>query len=400
MKLRARPRPRAEALLAAALVLGANVFARDAVEALRLRALRIAAAPTALVRRLVDPPAPRVATTDPAVTARRAVRREVFRDRDAAALPVVDHRPREGRLVVGAGRDAGVVFGAAVFAAEGILGHVDRVEAHLARVKLVSARGARTAVVAAETRSGLPGGLERVTAVFEGEGEDGVLADGALLEALRLGDRLLAFNEAASPLGEVAVPGARPRVRLFAKGGTSGAVAVVGVGPRAPTPELFEDEALAVALAPALAGRGALLIGAAARRLSPGAAVHAGGRYLGRVESAAGDVAWASRRDDPGRLVGVRLAAAGGETGATLRAEGGGVFRLTEGTLRAADGAEIAVFTAGGGGLVPPDLLVGRFVAERGGLRDPTGEAKWPGTVDASVFVFEDERRRLAEPRR
>jgi hypothetical protein len=390
-----RPKPLRAALVAAAVLVAAHVGARDVVEGLRLRLLGALVAPAAALRGAVRSEAP-LRDALAAVASRRETRTGLFSAVGAAALPIVDYRPREGVLVLGAGREAGVVFGAAVYAREGLLGHVERVETHLARVRLVAARGARTAVVAERVATDLPGGIERLAAVAEGDGVAARLAEGALLESFRPGDRLAAFGPRAYAFGTVAEAGPRPLLKLSADAANAGAAAAEGVETGAPIPGLFESEPMRVAAEPAVGGRGAVLIGSGGERLTVGAAVERGGVYLGRVVRTAGDVAYAERADDPGHEVGVRLIGAAGETGATLRSEGGGVFRVVAGGPDAADADEFDAFTAGGGGLVPADLYVGRLVAARGRLYG-TPPGPWTRAVDVAVFVFDAERRRLTE---
>jgi len=392
-----RPRPLRDGLAALAVLFALHAAARDPLDAARLETLRWFAGPPAVVRRALEPERPRTVPGRGASEARRAARRAAFEARGAAAVPVVDLRPREGVLILGAGRDAGVRLGAAASSNEGLLGHVDRLEARLARVRLTASKGARLAVALDGKRSGLPGGIERLSAVLEGDGRDAALVEGSLLQEFKPGDRLVAFGPSRAPTGVVVGGGARPRVKLFARPDSSGAVSVEGVGARAAVAELFVDEPLRVELEPALEGRGALLSGPAAERLSVGAALHADGVYLGRVELRTSSTAYAGRLFDPGHEVGVRWTHGGIEGGMTLRGDGGGRFRAVEGDLPP-DGAEFPAFTAGGRGLAPPDLFVGTFAREGEGFRAVEGETRWPAEVSGATFLFEEERARLLGP--
>lgn len=389
-----RPRPFRYAFAALAAVVALHVFARDPVEALRLRTLGVLLAPTSFVGafgRTETTPSDEVRLV---VEDRRRSRASLFAEAGLAALPVLDHRPREGVLIVAAGRDAGVACGARVLAPEGLLGHVERVETHLSRVRLLSARGARTASVAAAPKPGLPGGIERLAAVVEGDGTEGFLVDGVLLEAFKEGDALIAFGPGAVPIGRVVSAGVRPRVRFAAEAASAGAVAVEGVGRNASVIDVFEEEPLRVLAAPALGGRGAFLGGEAARRLQAGAGVHSGGRYLGRVERTAGGSAYVSRREDPGHEIGVRLVGPEFEAGALVRARPDGGFIVVGDAVALPAGTAVAVraFTAGGGWLVPPGLFVGRFLLKDGELFPQDQAVLWPPTVTATVFVFDGER--------
>jgi hypothetical protein len=398
----ARPRPIRTAVVVAAALAALHVLARDATEAVRLRVLSVWLAPASLFARLASPEAAPAEDDLRAVADRRASRASLFADRGLAPLTVLDHRPADGVLIVAAGRDAGVGFGARVYAPEGLVGHVDRVETHLARVRLLSARGARAAVVAAAPKANLPGGLTLLTAVVEGDGAvGGHLVDGVMLEAFRPGDELLAFGAERVSVGKISAAGVRPRVQFAADAALARAVAVEGVLTTAPVVDVFEDEPLRTAASPALAGRGAFLKGEAARRLVPGAAIRFGGVYLGRVERAAGDAAYVSRREDPGHEIGVRLEGAGREFGARIRSEGAGVYRLVGDVPPSPPGEveDVRAFTAGAGWLVPPGLSVGRFVRKDGRLIPYSAPGPWPPVVTASVFVFEAERAVLVRRR-
>ena len=67
----------------------------------------------------------------------------------------------------------------------GLLGFVEAIQPHLARVRLLAAPRARIAVVLAESRPGLPGELNGLNAVLEGTGEGGRLVEGARQEVER-----------------------------------------------------------------------------------------------------------------------------------------------------------------------------------------------------------------------
>ncbi len=389
-----RPRPFRFAFVAAAAIVALHVFARDAIETTRLRVLDVLLAPTSVVRALGrNDEAPPV-DVRLFVEERSRTRAGLFAELGLVALPVLDYRPREGLLIVAAGRDAGVTSGARVLAPEGLLGHVERVESHLSRVRLLSARGARTASVAAQSKSGLPGGIERLAAVVEGDGDQGLLVDGVLLEMFKEGDSLIAFGPGAVPIGRVVSTGVRPRVRFAAVAASAEAVAVEGVGRSASVVDVFEEERLRVVASPALGGRGAFLRGEAAARLQSGAGVHVGGFYLGRVERTAEAGAYVSRRDDPGHEIGVRLVGPDFESGHLVRAGRNGAFAIVGDLPDLPPGSAVPVraFTAGGGWLVPPGLFFGRFLLKDGALFPSDQVVPWPSTVTATVFLFDAER--------
>jgi hypothetical protein len=385
------------ALVAAAVLLALHLFARDVAEGAKLSALAVLAAPAAVVRDAASERRP-ILDARRATEARAASRAGLFSARGLAALPVLDHRPEAGYIVVGAGRESNVVFGAAVTSPEGLLGHVDRVETHLSRVRLLAANGARAAVAYAGAKRNLPGGITTLAAVVEGRGETGALVDGALLEAFRPGDRLTVFGKPEIPVGVVTRAGPEPGVVFAARADAAGAVAVEGVALAFSPPELFQSERLRAVAEPVYEGRGAVLVGREAARASPGAAVFSGGVYLGRVTRTSGDVAFASRSVDRGHRVGVRAVADGAEIGISLVSEGGGLYRV-EGTPPVSQNGTFDAFTAGGGGLVPPDLYVGRLRAEGALWRADDAFDRWPKEVEVAVFLFEEERARLRSGR-
>jgi cell shape-determining protein MreC len=350
---------------------------------------------------LAEPAEP---STDPALAARvdgwRKTRARMLGAEGRVPVAVMAWRPDRQIAVIGAGSDAGLRPSDPVVVPSGLLGFVEAVQPHLARVRLLSAPKARVAVTLAESRPGLPGEIAALNAVLEGQGDGARLVEGPLLTAFRVGDRLVAVGDAAEgesarPLavGAVTVEGLVPEVRLFAGPGELGLVAVAS---GRPPPRLFEDRPLEVRAAPLVGGAGALLAGPSAAAITPGCAVLAGGRYVGRVVRVASGGAVASRLSDRGHRVFVRCLG-GGDRSWTgeLVAHGDGVCRLEGAGAPDAADATVVALTAGGEGLVPADLPCGVLERDGDGWRLRDAGAAWPPSVTVPVFAFPDELKQL-----
>jgi hypothetical protein len=378
------------------------VFWAGELEGARVRLLGILGSVGPARGFFAEPPETRVF---PDIQARIAASRTA-RARSVAAegrvgVDVLAYVAKNQIAIIGAGRDSGVDVLDPVVVPAGLLGFVDAVEPNLARVRLLSASKARVPVTLAESRSGLPGEVVGLNAVLEGTGSGGRLVEGPLLSEFRAGDRLHAvIDRAASPplaVGTVAKPGLLPEVRLAAGPGDLGLVAVPA--DREPSRALFVPEALEVRAESVFGRRGALLAAPDGSSVAAGCAVHARGRYLGRITRVAGRTAVASRLDDRGHRVFVRLlgASAAAPTGQLVSA-GGGSFRLEIDDAQAVPAGPLLAVTAGGEHLVPGDLAIGFLDPDAADfrLRDPV--APWPPEVTASVFLFGAELERLLPP--
>lgn len=383
------------ALLAAHLLLG------PLLETTRTVAASRAAAPLAGTPLDGGGPLP-----DPGATVRRrlaAARRAVEAPPQgvpAARLPVLDLDPRRGRLVLGGGREHGVRPGALAFVDAGCVGTVDRVEPHLARVRLLQARGSALPVRVDRVRPGLPGGLEELYGILEGNGSRAFLGRAFLAEALRPGDLMVTLareGQRELPVGVVETGGVRPPVRPLADPVGLSNVAVEGVAEPVHPEDLYEDVPFGLLVRGGGGGRLPVGMVRGPVRLPPGTALHRGGWYVGSVTAAGPDCATVSGAGDPGRTLTVRVV---GDTGAhrcVIRGDGAGGVRVVSwpgGAPRKA--GEVVVVTAGGQQLVPPWLLVGegRWDPHAGGL-DLELPATWPRSLLAARFRHEEARRRL-----
>jgi rod shape-determining protein MreC len=315
------------------------------------------------------------------------------------AVRVVAWRPDRQVAVIGAGSESGLGPRDPVVVPSGLLGFVEAVQPHLARVRLLSGKKATLTVTLAESRPGLPGELAALNAVLEGTGDGARLVEGPLLTAFRVGDRLNTVLTEGVPstrplaVGAVTVAGPAPEVRLFAGPADLGLVAVAS---ELRIPPLFDERVLEVRAAPLVGGAGALLAAAPELGVTAGCAVLSQGRYLGRVVSVSGAGAVASRISDRGHRVLVRCLGGGGRSWTGELVALGGARYLLEGS-GAPDPADPSVLalTAGGEGLVSADLPAGILTRDGDAWRLSGPEADWPPTVTVPVFAFGDELKEL-----
>jgi hypothetical protein len=312
---------------------------------------------------------------------------------------VIHFRPKDRVAVIGAGSASGLSVFDPVEVPSGLLGFIDAVEPRLARVRLLSASRSRVPVAASHAGRELPGALTELNAILEGTGEGGRLVAGSLLSEFRPGDALEApIGDGARrvPVGVVASEGPDPAVRLLAGPADLGFVTVAA--DKAPPQPLFEHVPFDVRAAPLVEGAGALLAGTGPLAARPGCAVHAGGRYLGRVTLATPTGVVASRLGDPGHRLFVRCLGADehGFAGELL-ALGGGRYAI-EGAPEASGPGALLAITAGGQELIPADLVVGTLERAGDGWTLRAAERPWPREAMVSVFLAEAELERLSKP--
>ncbi len=400
-------RASARASLALFAVAVAHLGFREESEGLRLRIAHLVLAPTVAL----DRPRPgTVAELGPDVRARLAWWEAQRRGTLAhdTLVPVMEYRSDRQQVVVGCGRDQGVSIGDPVIAPTGLVGFVDRIEAHLSRVSLLSAKGTRVAVTLAESRPALPGGMSRLNAIHEGDGERTHLTQGSLLEGFAVGDAVVTFGgdgDRATPrnvsVAHVVERGPKPRTELSARPEDVGFVSLPYAKNLA-TENLFEGDPSVMAIDGPAEGVGAIVTGATIADVVEGSAVHAHDRYLGRVVRTAGPLALCSRLHDPGHEVSVRWIGSDDRVGRTmLRSKGIGVFEFVGGVQPPFEAMPVLLLTAGGQGLVPADLVVGvgRIASSGTGLGGALvieGSVDvWPSAVTIPVFAFRDELLRL-----
>lgn len=389
-----------------AILLALQLWAAGTVETLRILGLRWLVTPLTGIESdgLAHLDAPPPAVDDRLAVLEVEVRApyDVF---GGPLLPILDHDADAGWLLVGGGARAGIRRGALAVVPDGCVGVVDRVLENLARVRLLSAAGTRLPVQAGESRVELPGALDRLRAIAEGDGERVFLARAHLPQGFQLDDELRTPPPGPDRpgwlVGRVTRPGARPEVELAARPEASPLVSIEGADVEIPREDLFERmrfELLA-------RGRGphptALLGGDGAGQLLPGSAVQSSGRYLGRVTRVAPGVAQAVPLRERRNLLRVRVAPPDAPSQrALLRWSRGDRFRVdswVDGTP--AEDGPVLLVTAGGDALIPPGLVVGQGVldAEEIGLET---EDVWPRMVEVAVFRHGDERRHLLRGRR
>lgn len=317
-------------------------------------------------------------------------------------MPVLDLERDKGWLIVGGGARAGVTPGARVAVPAGLLGVVDQVTTHLARVRLLDAEDVQVPVELSESTAGrvLPGGLAQLVGVLRGAGDGARIVSAHLPRAFQRGDVLTSLvddgNDEPWPVGRVVEVGLRPRVELLAS--ADGASAVLVAGASTPTESLFSRHECAVVLVGAGRVRGALLASDQLDLIAPGCGVHFGNRYLGRVLRVGGGVAHVVGAGDAGSPLDVLcLSDDGTYVPARLLGRGEGRFEILDRPKRLRDGV-VRVVTAGGQELVRPGLEVGRGIVDRDRLI-LEDRLPWPPTVSVSVFRYGDERRRLRRSR-
>lgn len=386
-------------------LLAVRTFLSSPVESTRLVLLRIAAAPfgifgapnTGKLSEVPEGMAERLAAV-----ADRAL--SPYRASGGAPLAVLDLDTEEGWLLVAGGSSHGVRLGAPVLTLDGCVGVVDRVTSHLARARLLTARGVTLPVQVRAPERVLPGDIPTLVGILEGTGERTILGRAHLPDAFRQGDFLETLpgpGEEARPVATVTRPGVRPDVALIARPDAAPWVRVAGVEAGPDPEELFEARHFAVSIIGGERGQGALIVGAGAGDLEAGSAVHHGGWYLGRIVRGAMGAALVRLPDDAGTRI--RVQVVGGndsDARAVLAGSGGARLRVASWVAgRAPEVGPVLVATSGGQELVPPGLLVGhgRWTGERLELERPDA---WPARVEVSVFRFAAERRRLVGRRR
>jgi len=356
-------------------------------EAVRLRLLRVVSRPLPL-RGAVAGLVPPVVRALPVSFPERG-----------GVLSVLDLEPERGLLIVGGGAEDGVAPGARVVVPSGLIGVVDQVTTHLARVRLLSAKDVQVPVVVTSAAAGrpLPGGLEQLMGVLRGDGTEAGIVSAHLPREFRRDDVLtsLADDDGESwPVGRIMTEGLRPHVELL--GAVHGESAVLVAGAETPTEALFAVHPCQVVLLGGGRVRGVLLVSDTLESVSPGCGVHFGARYLGRVVRIAGGVAHVVGAGDAGSPLDVLLISDdGGSTPARLmgRGEGRFSFEPSAGASQVPRGT-VRVVTAGGQELVRPGLEVGRGAID--GDRLTLEEVPpWPRTVGVSVFRYGAERARL-----
>ncbi len=370
------------------LLLLVQVLAPEGVEGLRLRGLALLARPASALREVSgtsfgDPSrADEVAWSPLSSDSRSGV--AVLSSDDARFLAIVS-----------VGEEAGAREGALAFAGGNLIGIVDRVTAHLARVRGFQARGVRLPVLVRTSGRSLPGGLEVVPAVLAGRGSFAALVETALPLELRRGDQVYSLASGARDstlLGQVADEGLEPRVELAAWTGVRAGLLIEGVGTHDPWRSLFRPEPAEVVLAPGPRGRGALVAVESGLSVAPGSAVVASGCLLGRVRSSRAGRAWIERSLDEGFAIAGAVEGGGtsaillrlhgaGEGWRSIAPESPGVFPGPIRSVMADD-------------LVPPGLRLGDMDGE-GHVAVPAPARTWPSKVTILAFRFEEEATRL-----
>ena len=370
------------------LLLLVQVLAPDGIEGLRLRGLAVLARPASTLRALGG------ASGGDASRATELAWSPLPSD-SSSGVAVLSSDDARFLAIVSAGEEAGAREGALAFAGGTLIGIVDRVTAHLARVRGFQASGVRLPVLVRTSGRSLPGGLEVVPAVLAGRGSSAALVETALPLELRRGDQVYSLASGARDstlLGQVAEEGLEPRVALAAWTGVRAGLLIEGVGTHDPWRSLFRPEPCEVMLAPGPRGRGALLAVESGLLVAPGSAVVASGCLLGRVRSSRAGWAWLERSQDEGFAI-VGAVEGAGASAIPLRLRGAG-----EG-WRSIEPERTGVFpgpirSVMSDDLVPPGLLLGDLNAQ-GHVAVPAPASTWPSQVTILAFRFEEEATRL-----
>ncbi len=287
-------------------------------------------------------------------------------------VPVLDVRLKFGTLVIGAGSESGIELGEAVTFADALVGFVDRVELHVARVQLLTDDEASVAVIAADSRPASSGAIVRRIGLLKGANPPR-LVKSPMPEAFVVGDALVTVGGEGSRVperllvGHISVAGPVPSVKLAADPTAVGQV-VVRQQLKSQS-ALFHDEAVTISAYPLTRVGEALVRGSGLRDACPGLALTHGGRFLGRIIETSDSAARVSLVTDIGHEVIVRWVDELGQTGSgTLTATLDGLYDLTV-IAGQAPGFPMQASTAGGQALIPQGLAVGRLVPEGGRWR-------------------------------
>lgn len=337
---------------------------------------------------------------------RRATRLRLARFGDDAGrvARVFEVDARRGWLLVGAGRKHGVERGALVHAPDGVIGIVDRVEIHLARVRLLTARDARLAVRVRPKRA-LPGEIDGIVGALQGHGKGAQLTRMSASDLVRAGDALEVLGRGdldGLAVGVVADGEAVKDVRLGADVAAIERVLIEGVSRAASAGELFRRIRARTRFEPGHPRGEALLTGADTHEVALGSAVLSGPVYLGRIVGRVGGWLQARRFDAPGKATRLALMREdGAEHGVSVTARAGGGFALA--SERQSPWPAAYAFTAAGDQLVPSGLYVGRFRAQGTDaalIEGPATGEPWPDEVEVAAFLRADERDALLGRRR
>ena len=387
-------------MLCLALVI--QLLAPAMVEALRLRLLSTLLAPLRLVSGAADlSPAPAGAIALGRSVDARHEEMAVSGHPSARAFRVMDLDLARGRLVLAGGQQQGISLGARVSRGGICIGQVDRVEAQLSRVLLLSQRRSRLAVKGVP--SATPAGAKSlpVYGVLIGEKSCGRLAEAVLGGRLKLGDPIYALGEDdGGPgllVGRVIAVGLEPKLSLI---GDPRGAAWLGADVRggAPIPGTFRRQSCR--LVSPRSGRfpGSVLRGAP-RGLSLGSALVGGSWYLGLVASVGRGCIIGLGPEEPGGEISVSVVVHGESWAASLGACSLGGCEVTSWHGGVPADGEATVFTAGGQSLIPPSLLVGTGVVSSGRLRLRRPK-HWPRQSEVVVFRYPEQRARLIGRRR
>lgn len=385
-----RPVPAAGRAATAGLVLVAAAWAfGDALAATRLRTLALLIRPVETLLAPVDHALPAAPSRLPGPG--------FVTPPGSTAIPVLDVRPGRGTLLIGAGSESGIVVGETVTAGDALVGFVERIESHVARVRTFTGGDASVAVAGADARPSKSGALVRHVGLVVA-GSPPRLMKSPMPEAFRVDERLVTVGGEGSRVppglrvGDVVETGIAPAVRL--------AVDPVGVGrvtiPRRleGLPRLFHDEPVTVVASPLDRRGGALIGGPGLADAVPGVAFTIEGRFLGRLLETSSDAARVSLVGDVGHDVVARWIDDLGQEGeGVLTCVGAGLYTLRQ-TRGALPGFAFWACTAGGQALIPQGLVIGRFAPENGSWR-LSEPIRTPRRGVVPIFLESKEHRRL-----
>jgi len=387
-------------------LLALHTFVPGLVESLRLLLLRGTATPLQWSGRSGSSALAAFTAREPGwlAGAQKQFRRQARQREDAVCLlPVLDLNVDRGRLVLGGGLNVGVRRNALVFRGNVCVGVVDRVEAHLSRVRLLHSRRTSLPVRVADPGRELPGGLAALHGVLTGDGEGAFLASTFLPEAFKPGDELVTLGSVGlSPreVGTVRTSGVRPLVTLAAIPDGISILQVQGARRSVETAALFKNEPFDLLFCSSGRDPGAVVCGPSANRLLPGSAVHHGEWFLGVVQTVGPGAAGVIPASHPGLLLTARVIGLKGRShGVILEGLGGGRVRVQRWLDKRPAEGPVLVATAGGQQLVPPWLVIGRGTLGQEELELQVSD-RWPQQVEIAVFRHGAERRRLVGGKR